>query len=788
MNEPDGLPAMNGEAGAPPPDVKDGWMQLSEEEEVFLRAIVTGIDESERSERTQELRECREKREAWNCRLHLAYNEETGAFEDAVAVLVEEEDVDEDDLPSHYTDPFYLSYGLDATAIIGTVPFKTKFWAADPDDPKDQVAAQSATSLVAYFRKQNDDGRLRFKQGYLLYNDGGFALHTSYRPDAQKFGTRLEDVYEEQEIELLPAHVRCPQCGTTTSKGQEIALPEGPCPECASPDAEGSSCPDCGALFEGGCPGCGTRFEMGSWSAPVKATVPAPTKTIEVPNAGPIYEAHGWLEVRRPVAADRIEDCQWIQLSLEIHRALALSAFRWKEKEIRTSGPADSGMAREERFARESTSVSTNSGDERQHLVTFRRVWLRPEMFWEGEKPEIRDRVTKKFKNGVLLGFVNDVLVGAKQENLLDHWQLSVAYPGLGASRPSIGTPVLHLQHPHNELFNLRIDGLKAGIPSLLADPSVVNVDAMNKQRLKPNAWYPAERLHGEQSLASSVYATPTPNLPNDLFRIQDLLPGQRAQHASGIPAVAWGGQMGGAGETYAGYALMREQGLQRMRIPLGSMKAANEGADLQAVKLFRKWHQDDVVIAKEGPAGTVQNDRITVDELDGEIQIRSDQDLPIPATQTEKVERFFRAIKEDGLRDLLVHSGNEGFMRAALGDDTIKFPGQAERDHQRLEIDKLLKGERVQVNPLLDGHDFHLEEISLWWASPDAEAERKAGNPALAGVMEHYMDHLTAKAERDQLMASMAAMSQMPPPGVPMGPPGAQGPPGPPPGAGAPA
>lgn len=746
-------------------------VELAKEEEQALKDLDARVSESERSERLEEVRTCREAREAWNCRLHLAYDDETGRFYDSVKVVLEEnEDLDEDDLPSHETDPFYLAYGLDATSILGTVPFKTKFWPGDPDKPKDQTASRRAMDLVAWFRKQNDDVRLRFAQGYFDYTDGGFALFTRYRPDARKYGVRQEEVLSAEEVELFPASAHCPYCGMAATEEQAgVGQPYGgPCPTCGGPDANGA-CMDCGEMVEGTCPGCGKGLPSSAWRQAVTGEVPVSRGTVEVPNAGPVYEVYGWLECRRPVNADRIEDCQWIDLSLEVHRALALAAFPDKETEIRASTEPGEGTHREERAARESTSASNTGATEREHHVTYRRRWLRPEMLWEVEDKDIRKRLLKRFKKGVLLVFVNDVLVRQVEEDLLDYWQIAPAYPGLGHSRPAIGTPVLNLQRPHNTLFNLRIDHLKAAVPSMLADPRVVNVDAMNKRRMKPLAWYAAEPLHGDGDLRNAMAPTPTPALSADLFRLQDLLPGQRAQHASGIPAVAWGGQMGGAGETYAGYALMREQGLSRMRIPLGAMKAANERADLQAVRLFQRYHQDDVMIPKEGPAGSVAKDRVTIDELEGEIQIRSETDLPIPATQAEKIDRFFRAVKEDGLRDLLLHEGNEGFLRTSLGDESIRLPGQAQRDQQRLEIDRLLNGEEVEVNPLLDDHPAHIGGILQWWASPDAETERSSGNPNVERVVAHYVAHEQAQAQRAFLLAALGgAPPQMGAPGMP--------------------
>ncbi|HRI09223.1 MAG TPA: hypothetical protein PKW35_15480, partial [Nannocystaceae bacterium] len=355
-----------------------GWEQLSKEEETSITKIFDRIDESEHEERVSELRTCREKREAWNCRLHLAYDEETGKFEDSVKVVMEEEDVDEDDLPSHYTDPFYLSYGLDAAAIIGTVPFRTKFWPANPDDPADQTAAQSGTSLVAYFRKQNNDIRLRFFQGYFLYNDGGFANLTTYQPDASKYGTRFEQIQEEREIELMPAHARCPKCATTVTEKTMLHggnFGPAPCPACGAESGDGA-CDDCGSHIDGACPACRSWLPAESWQKPITAPVPAPVATIEVPNAGPVYETFGWLECRRPVNADRIEDCPWIEVSLEVHRALAIAAFPQKEVEIRASSFPSSGSRREERFAREATSASEDGVNEREHMVTYRRGWL----------------------------------------------------------------------------------------------------------------------------------------------------------------------------------------------------------------------------------------------------------------------------------------------------------------------------------------------------------------------------------------------------------------------------
>lgn len=755
-----------------------GWVPLSEEQEAGIKRWVSEVDEAEQEETLEDLRRCREAREAWNCRLHMAWDPTTGQFYDAVQVLLEEGDVDEEDLPAHYTDPFYLAYGLDVVAVLATVPFKTKFWPGNPDDPKDQTAATRATDLVAWFRKQNDDARLRFLQAYYLYTDGRFLNLTSYRPDAQKFGTRREPIYVPKEIELMPASGRCFRCGTSVQEGQQAPISSPACPSCGDPEGleMGWACEGCGAAFHGSCPGCGAPMSEESWRPAVRGEMPVPMGEVKIPGAGPVYEVYGALEARWPAAADRVEDCGWIDVQVEVERAQAIAAFKDKEDAIRRSSYPAATVLQEARYVREAVSASPYGLTERERRVTYRRRWIRPEMFYDMPDGELRRWLIETFEEGALFVFVNDVLVRARPENLLDRCQIATAYPGLGSARPAIGTPVLHLQYPHDELFNLRMDGLRQALPAIIANPNVVNIDAMNAGRTRPGMWYPSEPVHGE-SLSQAMSPTPTPNLPNDLYRLQELLPGQRAQHASGIVPALWGGQMGGAGETASGYAMMREQALQRMRIPLGSMKLANEGSDLQAIRLFQRWHEDDVAVPQEGPGGTVKTDTVTVDELEGEIQIRSDQDIPIPATQAEKVERFFRAVKEDGLRDLLLHPENEGFIQSSLGDDSLKLPGQANREQQRLEIDRLLRGEMVEVNVLLDDHQGHMDAILAWWPSPDAEKERTAGNPFLGAVIEHFAAHAQGQGVKAAMLAAAAGQGM----------PGAMPPPGPPPPGGAP-
>lgn len=738
------------------PTYKTAALELTPEEEAALLALLKEIERADDNFRLEEIRPAAERREAFNGNQLVAWDPSERRYVDVLRELEKEAEPDQD-LPSFHRDNFYTPYGLDFIALMIASPIQTSFAPGDSDSPKDVIAAEEGERLVEWVNKQTDSLTIRRWLGYYFWNDGFGSIYTRMRADRAEYGYETEPEIVLEEQETRPPGMRCAFCTGISPVG--------------SP-----ACVDCGSPLD--------------FATPVPAErgmVPTVSRMVEIPKAGVKKSAHGILEVRRTPGARLVRECGYLILAEDIPKAHALALYPDKGEELTKTS---SGSVAEEYEASARRGLVYGSDRRTDHLVTYKRAWLRPWQFEGIHEEDVKRSLREKAPDGVLMVTVGDTLCEALAESMDDHWTFRFTFPGHGAGVIAAGSSVWDLQQSANELLNLRIEGARQGIPAMIVNNDVLDPEAFAAGRLQPGLIYQAKTPGDGGSLRDAVVPTPVASLPAEVGNLEKELGAERAQHRSGIVAALWGGQSGGAGRTLGGYRLQRDQGLMRHGIPWKELEAISNESDLQAVRLYARDGYHDVEVSTRGEGGEWGKDVISIDSLDGEIRIESDDDSGFPMGPAERRAAWFEYLSNGGLAPMLMAPENESTAAENLGISDLKFPGQDAREAQRREIEELLTGEpildpmtgqampTVQVDVELENHEAHLAAIDLWANSRDGAKTRLENPGGWENVKAHWRAHLMARTQKSMVM-QQAAMPPMPM-GAPMG--------GPPPGGAPPA
>lgn len=740
------------------PTYETAALDLTEDEESALLEVIRQIEQADDTARVEEIRPALERREGFAGHQLLAWDASDRRFVDVLEEL-ERDAEPEQDIPTFHKDNFFTPYGLDFIALHIANPIQTSFSPGDPDKPKDVTAADVGERFVEWVNKQNDALTLRRWNAKHFWTDGFAALYTRMRADRARFGYEVVPEIVLEEAEIAPASARCPMCGSSSPLGS-------------------SACTVCGSDLAGAAV---MPAEMGQ--------VPRIARLVEVPKAGVVKTAHGLIEVRRTPGARLVRECGYLILSEDVHRGHAKALYPEKAKQI--SGHR-AGSAAEEFETSARRGLIYGGQERRDHLVTHKRVWLRAWQFEEITNDTVREELKKKAPEGMLVVLMGNVLCEAFNESMDDHWTFRDVFPVEASGSVSAGSATWDLQQTANELLNLRVEGARQGIPGLIANNDILDPDTFAQGRLTPGLIYRGKTPMDGGSLRDAVVPTPTANLPAEVGNLEKELGTERAQQRSGIVAALWGGQAGGAGRTLGGYRLMRDQGLMRHGIPWKELEAIWNESDLQAVRIYAKHGYGDVEMSQQNESGEWGKEIISIDSLDGEIRIESDDDAGFPMGPAERRAAWFEYAEKGNFAPLLMGPQNEGVTAENLGIRDLRFPGQDARETQRREIDQLLEGaptmnpatgmpaSSVPVDVELEDHGAHAQAIELWANSRDGAKTRLENPLGWENVKAHWIEHIRAQGQKAMLTQALVAgpmafappQQAGPPPGGPGGPP----------------
>lgn len=488
------------------------------------------------------------------------------------------------------------------------------------------------------------------------------------------------------------------------------------------------------------------------------------------------FDINGGLYIKVPNYARNQEECLYLLYSRETNFVNTFELFEDDDyDDIRDLLQGSTApKSNYEEWARLSPQYN---GEYPKDLVTVRKCWLRPQTFNRLDKDD-RDRLKKRYPNGVYVCFVNDHFASAMNESLDDHWELTYNPLANAVHYDPLGLLLVSVQELTNDLISLTTQTIEHGIPQTFADPGVLNFPAYRQLEATPGGIYEATPKSGK-SVGDAFYEVKTATLSQEVLPFLQQLQ-SLGQLVSGALPSLFGGQLEN-NETASGYSMSRAQALQRLQNTWKMFTSWWKNIHGKAVPMFLETIQEDERNVERRKDGSFFNTFIRKSELEGKIgKVELDTAENLPVTWAQKKDVIMQLLQAANPQVLAILAAPENlpFIREAIGLEGWTVPGEDDRNKQYDEIKELLNSEpigdpmsgqlipSVEVDQEYDNHEIEFEICRNWVISEEGR-QAKIDNPmGYQNVLLHGKLHL--------LMAREEAIG-VPPGGEnnPNGPPG---------------
>ena len=299
----------------------------------------------------------------------------------------------DDDFSEEYVANIYRPNGESIIAAMSAALPKVDFYPDDAENADDLITAEAYKRIALLIQKHNRAPLLVIRILFILYNQH-FCAAYNYNHKSRKYGTWPQETFEEKEvIKEVPPEV----------EGQEPQI----------------------------------QVE----------TVRTLVGYSDAPKSRECIKVFGPLHVRvAPYVQDQ-EDSPYLILDVERHSFIAKREFPEFRDKIKKGTHSDSDY-----YSQYRAEIYQGDCD---HLDRWKMVWLRP-IAYESFDEEQRNYLNENYPDGVKVTFINDVLVDIDNEDLDDHWTVSLNPLSTYIYGEPIGKAGIPIQDATNELLNSR--------------------------------------------------------------------------------------------------------------------------------------------------------------------------------------------------------------------------------------------------------------------------------------------------------------------------------------------
>jgi hypothetical protein len=420
-------------------------------------------------------------------------------------------------------------------------------------------------------------------------------------------------------------------------------------------------------------------------------------------------------------------------------------------------------------------------GEPGADLVTFRRGWLRPWMFFMVDADADRNFLLAQFPEGAYVALAGDVYLESRNESMDDCWEVEHALPGDGQDRPAIGTSFISVQERINTLSNITMETAEYGIPATFVNTAVIDVEALGMSYTVPGALYPGSAPAGTDMRQAFAQTTPAA-VSGDVVNHQKSLQGEVGQFLTGAFPALFGADPGT--DTVGGTVVQRDQALGRIGLVWRRMQDFHARLMMKAVNVFRKNRPDDVKFPILGEGGDFEAKIIAKADLKGNITCYADTDTQYPTVYSQKKAQMQALLQNPDpiMQRNLGHPDNLATVFKIVGLDDLVVPDEEARQKQYNEITQLLAedpiqeeiqgpmGPQLKVTPSvpvdmeLDNHPVELAVIQRWLNTPAGQEAKIENTMGFANVRAHAIQHQQAMMFQAQQAAMIQAGGAPPP------------------------
>jgi hypothetical protein len=416
-------------------------------------------------------------------------------------------------------------------------------------------------------------------------------------------------------------------------------------------------------------------------------------------------EILGALEVSRDIYAKSLDETPYLKYSYERDR----NYFKEKYPEVADEIEAGVLGASEDQFdriARISTNLGMGAtamvGDAMSHLATCQETWFRPDFYHELDD-EQREILKEFFPDGVKIVYVGNTFCEALEAKLDDDWSETFAYPGDGAHRPGIGTPLLNVQDKLTDLNDILYEVFDHCLPWRWFDSNAFDFNAIGDQVNLPGMSGLVNT--GGRDIRQMMALEEQISVPPELLQQISNLRNEIAQLMTGGYAALFGGSDIGANAPVGTTMIQRDQALGRIGIVYRYIKAGYARAIENILKVAAENRQGEQNLSLPPVMGIggATTAKIDFDALaKGRFKVYADQDENFPESWAQKKATFQMLMQAaeknpNGLSAKIIGDpNNQAYGKYILGLPDLKVEGEVSRNKQLTEIDQLLRQEPI--------------------------------------------------------------------------------------------
>jgi hypothetical protein len=420
-----------------------------------------------------------------------------------------------------------------------------------------------------------------------------------------------------------------------------------------------------------------------------------------------------------------------------------------------------------ERMARTPSSYTAFSrSDDNRDLATHKQVWLRPWAF-EGlpaEREREKKKLYKKFPSGVYVALVGNTYAESRDEDMDRHWTLAKCSLSSYIHPDALGQPLISIQELRNVLVNITQETIEQGIGSSFADSSVLNFDVYSKHEARPGMMYPV-RPRPDKPLSESFFEFGRATLSKEVGPFYNQLD-QDAQFSVGSFPSIYGGPAEGKSRTLGEYQQSRQQALQRLQITWQLFCIWWSKLMEKCVHMYVENMIEDERFTTPDPTNKDNYVNVWIRKAEmtghvGEVEPEGSDQFPMSVPQKQAI--FFKLLElqNEFINTALFDPANRRYIADLSGFTELVIPGEDQRIKQCVEIDQLLQGIPVQVEPLVDDHAVHINSLKEYLVGPQGQ-DLKTKNPGgYQMLIQHLQSHQQIMQQMQQA-AQQAQLSQM--------------------------
>ena len=503
------------------------------------------------------------------------------------------------------------------------------------EKPKDVQTAKAGQDLVEILDRKNQIRKMLRTIYEYLYTFGCYFRYTRPVLDGIENGYDDQTIFEDFEIEQ-PARMKCLSCGTETPMDQ---LQQG----------SGKDLPQC--------PGCSTPMGPESYfgAGEGNRTSLRAVSTERVPRASVKQSIHSPLEVDLSPTVKEWWQSPSLSFDREIsygESLLLFPAFRDKIKAgaaVETSPNADW----EKLMRIQTKSVTAGyASDLNQSRPTYSENWLNPTAYNELGKFDFGDRMKAKFPEGLRISMVGGVVVDIRAAVMRRDWSSCRLYETFGPYCPSIAERVV----PFNQRFNAAMQMLDDWMQRCSTGINVVDASRLDNQKVSDRPLVPGHvfavpmKINGENRPLSETFMhwdlpmnLSAWNYPNMLMTFCQLIAGLP-------PQTAGAGTQPGV-ETAQGQEQQLGQATSAMQPYWENVKDECAAGALNEIlwckQLMDVGALDKVWRAEEARGSGYRNKMVDWTQMQGDVEVFSDEDQGLPTTPDELRQTFIMMFKE---------------------------------------------------------------------------------------------------------------------------------------------